>query len=356
MELIEKNDNKRRVNKNRIVYIDILNILAMICVVALHCNGIVHAYSNARSWATSLLVEVICFWAVPVFLMITGATLMNYRNKYDTKTFFKKRFMKVVIPFIFWAALMLIWRYFNGLLIINNFSIKEIINIIFTNGEESTYYFIFIILGVYLTLPVLSPLTDEKYRKTLWYAVVVLFVTQSVLPVICEMIGVSYNNNLTILFGGYIIFVLLGYLLSTQEIKRKYRIIIYILGILSVIFRFVMTYYFSTKNQTVYRTLFGYTQFHSVFLACGVFTFIKNINFDFIKNNEKISNILAKISGCSFGIYLIHKIVMHYQIQLFRINIYSWQWRTLGIISTYLISLGIVYLLKKVPVLNKIVP
>lgn len=93
--------------KNRVAYLDILNILAIIAVVSLHMNGIVHINPNIRAWNTSLLVECIMYWAVPVFMMISGATLMNYREKYDTKTFFKKRFMKVFIPFIFWALLCL---------------------------------------------------------------------------------------------------------------------------------------------------------------------------------------------------------------------------------------------------------
>ena len=77
---------------------------------------------------------------------------------------------------------------------------------------------------------------------------------------------------------------------------------------------------------------------------------------DFIRNNQTVTNILAQVSSCSFGIYLIHKIVMHYQIELLNIDMYSWQWRIFGIISTYMITLGIVYVLKKVPLLNKIVP
>ena len=40
--------------------------------------------------------------------MITGTTLMQYRERYDTKTFFKKRFSKVLVPFLFWAIVMII--------------------------------------------------------------------------------------------------------------------------------------------------------------------------------------------------------------------------------------------------------
>lgn len=54
--------------KEKILYYDILNILACICVVAMHCNGIVHSYSNTIEWKSALIVEVVAYWAVPVFL------------------------------------------------------------------------------------------------------------------------------------------------------------------------------------------------------------------------------------------------------------------------------------------------
>ena len=152
-------------NKNRIVYFDVLNILACISVIFLHCNGIVHTYSTMRAWKTSLIIEVICYWAVPVFIMLTGATLMKYREKYDTKTFFFTRVLKVGIPFIFWALIMIFWKSATGNLKIEKWSIKNILNIIFLNGEEFTYYLMFIIIGIYLTLPILSILSEKNIEK-----------------------------------------------------------------------------------------------------------------------------------------------------------------------------------------------
>ena len=99
---------------------------------------------------------------------------------------------------------------------------------------------------------------------------------------------------------------------------------------------------------------FGYTQFHSVFLAVAVFEFIKNINWD--KVIKKGSNIIAKISGCSFGIYLIHQIVMYYETKISDVNTTSIIWRIGGAFLTYFVSLVIIYLLKKIPIVRKVVP
>ena len=351
MEAIEHN--------NRIVYYDILNIMAILAVVALHHNGIVHNFSNEhiRAWSISLIVECICYWAVPIFLMLSGANLMKYRDRYNTKEFFKKRILKTFIPFIFWAIIMGIWKFAIGQLKINDFSIHEVLNIFFENKEEYTYYFMFLILGIYLTMPVLSILSDSRYKKICWYIIISIFIFQSTIPILLQLFGIKYNSSFSIQIGGHIIFVLLGYLLSNEEFTKDKRIIIYFLAILSVSFRYIFTYYATIVSGKLNRLLFDdYVQFHSVILAVGVFIFVKTINFDNIIKNEKIKKIIAKIAGCSFGIYLLHKIIMYYEIKIFNFNIFSWQWRTFAILLTYLICLIIILTMKKIPFIKKMVP
>ena len=91
---------------------DVINISACIAVVILHVNGAVWGGPYGRFWVTSLILECVFYWAVPVFFMISGATLMDYRQRYDTKTFFKRRFSKTLIPFLFWSFVSIFWAIF----------------------------------------------------------------------------------------------------------------------------------------------------------------------------------------------------------------------------------------------------
>ena len=78
--------------KKRILYFDILNILACFGVVCLHQNGIVHWYDiHTAPFKQSLIFEVGFFWAVPIFFMLSGATLFDYRSRYSTKEFLLRR-------------------------------------------------------------------------------------------------------------------------------------------------------------------------------------------------------------------------------------------------------------------------
>ena len=304
--------------KTRVVYFDILNIIAMIAVVSMHCNGIVHGNPNIRAWNSSLIVECICYWAVPVFCMLSGATLLNYRKKYDTKTFFKKRVCKVIIPFIFWALFMFVYKiFFTKTIKIGSFT--ELVNYFFMNKEESTYYFMFNIIGIYLTMPFVSLVAKKENMKSLWLTVALYFIFNAFIPNILALFKINYNKDASVLLGGYIIFAILGYLISITEFKKKYRYLIYISATIGVIYRYVTTFILSKKAGIVIKVTWGYTSWHSILLASAVFIAIKYI-FSNKKFSLKATDILCKLSSCSFGIYLIHQLVMTFEKKVFYIN------------------------------------
>ena len=94
------------------IYIQILGVIACLAVVAMHVNGCFWQFSYDRYWITANIIECICYFAVPIFFMISGATLLNYRKRYTTAVFFKKRFGKTLVPFLIWSVISAIWLCF----------------------------------------------------------------------------------------------------------------------------------------------------------------------------------------------------------------------------------------------------
>lgn len=337
----------------RVFYLDLLNVIAIISVIALHCNGIVHGNPNTRAWNSSLLVECLCYFAVPLFIMISGANLLNYREKYDTKTFFKKRFLKVLIPFIFWSFGMFLWKIYviHSIEPFTNF--KDLVNAIFMNKQETTYYFVWAIIGVYLTMPLLSLIDFNKNKKAIALFLALFFIINSLIPNILIVLGINYNVGATLQIGNYCFFAILGYVLANWDIKKVYRILIYIGAFIGLIYRYFLTYIPSKEYGYVVKNFWGYTTWYCILLSASVFLIIKYLKFNNVK--DKLSKIISKISGCSYGVYLIHQMIMYYEKHLLNINTSSWKWRTIGIVSTYLISLIIILILKKIPVIKKLV-
>ena len=337
-------------DKKRVIYFDVLNIFATLGVIFLHCNGLAHTYSNTLAWKQALAVEVFYYWPVPVFFMLSGATLMNYRKRYSTKEFFKKRFFRTVIPFLVWSLISAAVKSINPL----DIGEKAFISRIFGTSIENVYWFFIPLFSVYLAMPVISLLKDN--RKILWYMVICSFLLNSLLPPIFGYIGIQWNWSLQMItMGGYLFFAVLGYLLATCEFSKKQRIIIYLVGLFGALLRYFATIILSMRDGQINKTFFSYTAYYSVFLAVAVFVLFKNLPIiEKLGANEKAAKIIKNVSGYSFGIYLIHMIIRNMLGSYLPTN--CWEWRIFAPFAIYLIALFAVFLMKKIPVIKHIVP
>lgn len=343
--------------KKRVLYYDILNITACLSVIFLHCNGIAHTYSDSLGWYQALLVEVLCYWAVPIFFMLSGATLLGYRAKYDTETFLKKRLFRTVIPFVVWSILVLLFKQATGQIDFLLWGKREFIDKFFNTSIENVYWFFIPLFSVYLSMPILSHLTEEKHRKTLWYIAFITFFLQSFCPTVFSILNLKYNYALNVpVVGGYLLYVILGYLLSTEDLTRCKRIILYLLGLFGAVLRYTATVYLSARDGKINKMFFSYTAFYALFLAVGVFVLFKYIPWNKIFKSEKSCEIISKISSCSFGIYLIHISVMFIMKTYLHISANCWQWRLLMPFVIYAVCALITIIIKKIPVIKNIVP
>lgn len=333
----------------RVLYFDVLNICACLCVIFLHCNSMVHTFAYGGNWMLALAIECVFYWAVPVFFMLTGATLMRYRDRYDTKTFFQRRVLRTVVPFLIWNAIWYVMLPQEG----GGLSLSGFVSGMMLNKIVSVYWFFFPLFGIYLSLPVLSLLAD--HRRVLWYAVGASFVLQSVAPQVFSLLGLSWNGELTLrVASGHIMFVLLGYLLSTEELSSRQRGLVYALGIFGLIFRFGWTLWASETSGELDRTFFNYLGFPSVLYAAAVFVFFKYRDFGAL---ERHGRALAKVSACSFGVYLIHRpILQHVVFGLLGVPVTSVLARTVMPVAYYVCLVAVVYVVRKVPVLRRVFP
>ncbi len=337
-------------SKERVVYFDILNIAATFGVILLHCNGLAHTYSDTLAWYQALLVEVLIYWPVPIFFMLSGATLIGYRERYTTVDFFKKRIMRTLIPFVIWSIISAIIKGINPFEI----GLISFYNKFITIGIENVYWFFIPLFSVYLSMPVISLLAHN--RRILWYMAGGSFLISSFVPLVIGYMGFWWNYSLTMLTcGGYLMYAILGYLLATEELSKPKRVILYLLGLFGAVLRYTMTVLGSRRNGVIYKGYFSYTAYYAVFLAVAVFLLAKNSRLiEKIKQCPRCVSIIKTISGCSFGIYLSHMIIRTFLGRYLPSN--CWEWRLLVPFLIYAIGLVGVWVLKKIPVLKHIVP
>lgn len=340
--------------EGRIVYYDVLNVVACFGVVAMHFNGLVHAYSPTWGWAQALAVDCLFYWAVPVFFMLSGATLMDYRDRYDTKEFLIKRVKRTLVPFVVWSLVVLIWKVSHGLME-PPVGPRSLIDMVLNTKIIDIYWFFIPLFMVYLSLPVLSLLRDKK--RILRYMALVGVVLNVALPFFSKVVGITWNAQATFpVLGGYLVYVLIGYLLRDERLSKRSRAAIYLLGIAGVLVRYLHTLFASLSAGAIVELTWGYTSLPCLLESVAVFVFARQVRWERLFGSDRAKSRLSKVAGCSFGIYLIHMIVFQYGLWLTGLNGGDVEWRLIGPFVAYGVSFAIIWVMRHVPVLRTIVP
>lgn len=324
-------------------WIDILTALSCVAVVYLHVNGIFWSHPKGFLWISSNIIECLFYFAVPVFFMITGYKFCDYRNRYNTTTFLKKRMYRAFIPFIIWSIFFHIKKAhsINGLFLgIVNTSIVSI------------YWFFPALFVCYLAIVFLSLLPNKIfiYKWLFLWA----FITYSVLPIMRQF-GINISEVYgTPVSGGQLLFILLGYILGKTDIKKSYRISLYILGLLGLLIHCIGTIYFTPDDGEINKIFKGYRNFPSVFYASAIFIFAKYHDWSFFDKNKIAKYCLTKIVSCSLGIYLFHHYFVYYKFPKIFSKLgysefaYSELWRSIGPIIIVFILCTLLCLIGKI--------
>lgn len=340
--------------KNSTLYITYLNILSCFAVVALHANGTFWSFSKSLTWISANFLECLFYFAVPIFFMCSGATLLNYRERYSTKQFFVKRIKKTVVPYLIWSAFAIFFGYF----IIKSIpyemvtGVRYYINTLFDG--IGIYWFFIPLFAFYLCVPLLSlisPNDDDKQKKVLKYIIITGFIINMVLPLLCNLLNLHYNGASSIVVvSGYILYGITGFYINKYNIDKNWRIIFYILGILGFCAHFFGTWALSYKIDAIDGLLKGYLNVPCFLFSMAIFLLFKNINFE--KLGKTFNSFIKWIAPTTFGVFLIHDYFLQF-LRITSINVYSIWFRTLGAVAIFVVCVVIIKLVQLIPKVGK---
>ena len=331
-------------------YLTLLTIINCIAVVFLHMNGVFWNFSYSFTWISANVIECLFYFAVSIFFMISGATLISYRDRYDTKTYFKKRVIKVFIPYLIWSILYICINFIktNG-----RFSLRLIINNIL-NGSGGSYFWFFIpLFAVYLIIPIISLIPTEKRKSIFKYIIIIGFITISIIPFLFQFLKLNISSDFRLFSCSYILFSIIGYYIDNYEIKERTRGIIYLLGFIGLFIHIFGTFLLSYRCGYINNLFKGYLNFPSIFYSVAIFVFFK---YFMAKHtlNKTISKITNFIAPATFGVYLIQQVVIDSFSLL--VNVQSIFYRTFGACLVFIICLLLVKIIQKIPILKYITP
>ena len=341
----------------RVLYFDVLNVVSCFSVVCLHSNGYVHEYVKDGYWWLRVLIEVLCFFAVPVFFMLTGATLMEYRKKYSTKIYLEKRLQKAFLPFLFWSVIFLLFHLIISIRSGNDpLSLKDVFEALVTGKIPYTNYWFFIPLFLlYAFLPFLSRIVEKVNAKSLLSLCAMLFLFQFLIPTIYQLIGIDASYNLPI--GGFFVYARLGYYLSQTPWEENNRVfyIVCVLAIIFLIIRYCLIYFPGEKMPIA----FSYFGMYALFPSIALFMMIKKSfsyreQHDYDGGNKFLYMNWSFLAKKSYGVFLIHTFIISNLLRF--IELKSVFFIPISIVCAYFGSVLIVHLMHSNRLMKYMVP
>jgi len=344
-------------------YITLLSVISAIAVVFLHTNRCFWDFkSDADYWFSANIIECLFYFAVPIFFMISGATLIDYRERYSTKEYFIKRIKKTVIPFIVWSIVSLIYDIFLERTVnTGDVNLSYILGRFLYPG--GVYWFFAPLFTMYLIIPILSYIPKEKRNKIFFWGAVASFTFNGIVPFIQNNVYFFPSNMMFCIGNEYTFYILAGYLLRKIRLSRKKEILIYIFAVVGLLLHVTGTYRLSVNAGDVIETYKGYNNVPCVLYSLGIFVFFRNYGNKIM--NGLVGNIIKKISGYTFGIYLIHIYAVSYLPFLISMILGNSEVNTVSTSLLYRITAPfviipicvlIIFLLRKIPVIRHIVP
>jgi len=340
---------------SRIQWLDTLRTMAILAVIIIHVSSPLLNMSyikNMPYWWTGNIVLSATRFAVPIFLMLSGASMLG--KDYKLGEFYKKRVLRVFVPFLFWMVAYWVFRWTMLLpkLQPHDFQnvIKWAVDLFLKEGISKHFWYIYMILAIYLFLPFIGKVLRQLSSNTILFLllgwIMLNFACRS-LPINQYCWTADYANK----FLGYFLhsgYLVLGYYLSKLPvITPKIRFSAVVIYALSVSVAASFAYYNSKNAHKLELSIYSNLSVNSIIQSIAIFILVK----DLCIKNKFILLIQRNISDYSFGIYLVHIIVIGV---LFRNGIY-WSFAypliSLPLLAAMVLicSFAILFALRKIP-------
>ncbi len=302
-------------NIERKTYCDYLRVIATFAVVILHVSAQNWRAMdvNGFEWKVFNFYDSIVRWGVPVFVMISGSLFLN--KAVSIKKLYTKYIRRMIVAFITWSIFYVLVNedtLRNGIIYGLKTHKKEIIS------GHYHMWFILMIIGIYICIPFYKKLVEDrlimKYFLTLsfLFAFFIPWILQLLKDYVAGNIGLVEkaigvintnisNMNMHMVLG-YSFYFIFGYYLDNIELSKKQRIIIYILGIAGFLFTILVDLDIALKTQHPCSIYYGEFRVNVVSEAVCIYTLYKYRRFE----NVRLNFFVKKLSGYTFGVYLVH--------------------------------------------------
>lgn len=316
---------------SRVVFLDWLRVIACLMVILVHSvepfylggeGTRIQTYSDGL-WCA--IVDSPVRSAVPLFVLASSYLLFPLKQR--TTSFFKRRFTRVLIPLFVWSLLYAVIPLYGSEGVDAFGNLKQLLlNFLMHSGH---LWFVYMLCGVYLLMPMLSPWIEkisqkeEKYFLGLWFFTTAIPFFRALAEKVigrAEVWGEASWNEFGMFYyvSGFVGYLVLGHYFRTyvKELSWKktllYAIPMWVVGYAIVAGGFLMQ---MPSEFPVNAPIGLAVSMELTWCFCSMGVALTTIAYFLIIRKIKADgwfyhNLILPISKVSYGIYLMHIFVL----------------------------------------------
>ncbi|MBM6831326.1 acyltransferase [Faecalicoccus acidiformans] len=330
-----------------------LRTISCLGIVLLHfMSGAIGLYGSVVTQNELLISKIVLnllLWCVPCFVMITGALLLDKNKELSIEKVLKKYVLRILEALLFCCVIFIIYDTVVHKEPIGLCLIVEMIFDFFLGNSWSHLWYLYLLIGIYLLLPIYKVITSNASDKLIKYLLFIYFVFLSLIPMLeVFRIHIAFYITVSSIYPFYLFF---GYALHHEiiSLKRYQSLLMFILSSLCIILLTILNQ--ENMNLDFEPLLNNYSSIFVVIQSIGIFSLVDNIKW-------KKSAWVKKIDVLTFGVYLVHMIFIRSILKYMSINPFlniPVLNITILVIMIFILSLLVVMALKKVPIINKFI-
>ena len=329
-------------------FIEIMRVIGALGVVVIHVYfSVIGNFPDIRPLAKQAFntVFMLMNFAVPLFIMISGALFLNSGKTYTYKTIWKniRRILLCLVLFgLLYSLMQQVFetRSLNGAMLLTGFVD------IFTGNLWDHMWYLYMIVGLYLLVPVMKPFFERAGNREAAVALLLLFAFNSFLPWVQETFQLKSGFFLPVK-GPYLFYFLAGGLCfrlrGTYGGKmRAWACAAAGLGAAMLVARSFAAEQFTAGD---------YSAMPICLYTVGVYLLLQEGLL-----NRTPTGRTVKLAETTWGVYLIHPVFIHLLFKAFRWNPFDFAPLfsvPLVILAVFLLSAGTVSLARKIPMIKE---
>lgn len=290
--------------KQRNISIELLRIVSCLLVIGIHVLPPYEIYITQNITDSekiiSLLFQCLVRVGLPVFFVISGIFLLNCKVE-NIFVFYKKRLLSLLIPFFVFSILhFAIVKLPVGNISLLNLVIEYFKGLLSSTGISFHFWFVYSMLGIYLVTPLVSLLLSSVSSRNALFVLLFLIVIK------------AYNLYCKGLIAGFSIpdiniwlvyFIIGGLIPRLPKAPMKVYFLVFCSAYVSTC---VVTYAQAVFHPSTYLAPFD-AGLNMIVMSVSLCMIFYSYNWN---ASGLIGGVVSKVAGNTYGVYLIHLVVL----------------------------------------------